>query len=132
MHRIYGKSMNLRSFIRRSINDLFYTFVYEDEAFNGIAELLEILGSIINGFALPLKEEHQKFLKKTLLPLHSIAAIQPFHQPLAYCIIQFVDKDPKMAVPVINGLLRFWPVTATSKEVPTFYSVTDEPVYKSI
>ncbi|KAE8690099.1 Serine/threonine protein phosphatase 2A 57 kDa regulatory subunit B' theta isoform [Hibiscus syriacus] len=29
---------------------------------NGIAELLEILGSIINGFALPLKEEHKHFL----------------------------------------------------------------------
>jgi hypothetical protein len=26
---------------------------------HGIAELLEILGSIINGFALPLKEEHK-------------------------------------------------------------------------
>ncbi|KAJ0394219.1 hypothetical protein P43SY_001034 [Pythium insidiosum] len=27
LHRIYGKSMALRSFIRRSINDMFYTFV---------------------------------------------------------------------------------------------------------
>ena len=30
-------------------------FVYETEHFNGVGELLEILGSIINGFALPLK-----------------------------------------------------------------------------
>jgi hypothetical protein len=29
-----------------------------------VAELLEILGSIINGFALPLKEEHKIFLLK--------------------------------------------------------------------
>jgi hypothetical protein len=29
--------------------------VYETEHFNGVGELLEILGSIINGFALPLK-----------------------------------------------------------------------------
>ncbi len=28
-----------------------------------LAELLEILGSIINGFALPLKEEHKQFLQ---------------------------------------------------------------------
>lgn len=33
--------------------------MYETERHNGVAELLEILGSIINGFALPLKEEHK-------------------------------------------------------------------------
>ncbi|CAO2035527.1 unnamed protein product [Urochloa humidicola] len=35
-----------------------------------IYELLEILGSIINGFALPLKEEHKLFLVRALIPLH--------------------------------------------------------------
>lgn len=48
-----------RPYIRRAINHVFYRFVYETERHNGIAELLEILGSIINGFALPLKEEHK-------------------------------------------------------------------------
>ncbi len=33
--------------------------MFETERHNGIAELLEILGSIINGFAQPLKEEHK-------------------------------------------------------------------------
>lgn len=42
----------------------FYRFVYETEHFNGVGELLEILGSIINGFALPLKVEHKQFLVK--------------------------------------------------------------------
>ena len=37
---------------------------------NGMGELLEILGSIINGFAIPLKKEHLQFLEKALLPLH--------------------------------------------------------------
>ena len=49
------------------INNIFYRFVYETERHNGVAELLEILGSIINGFALPLKEEHKKFLLKVRL-----------------------------------------------------------------
>lgn len=48
-----------RPYIRRAINHVFYRFVYETERHNGVAELLEILGSIINGFALPLKEEHK-------------------------------------------------------------------------
>lgn len=114
LHRIYGKFMVHRPFIRKAINYVFYRFVFETEHHNGIAgvwitaelsalhaidmflhtehlaegqvrqvidllifvmlcyvplcssrdssrgaELLEILGSIINGFALPLKEEHK-------------------------------------------------------------------------
>jgi serine/threonine-protein phosphatase 2A regulatory subunit B' len=56
--RIYGKFLSLRVFIRRSINHVFFQFIYELERHNDIAELLEILGSIINGFALPLEDEH--------------------------------------------------------------------------
>ena len=47
--------MSHRPFIRRAINNVFYRFIYEKEAHSGISELLEILGSIINGLALPLK-----------------------------------------------------------------------------
>jgi len=56
LHRIYAKFMSLRAFIRKAINNVFYVFIYDTEKHNGIAELLEILGSIINGFALPLKQ----------------------------------------------------------------------------
>ena len=59
LHRIYGKFMVHRPFIRKAINNVFYRFIFETERHNGVAELLEILGSIINGFALPLKEEHK-------------------------------------------------------------------------
>lgn len=41
-----------RPFIRKAINNIFYRFIYETERHNGIAELLEILGSIINGWGL--------------------------------------------------------------------------------
>ena len=33
-----------RAFIRRTIRDTFFSFVYETDRFNGIGELLEILG----------------------------------------------------------------------------------------
>jgi serine/threonine-protein phosphatase 2A regulatory subunit B' len=59
LHRIYGKFMVHRPFIRKAVNNVFYRFIFETERHNGVAELLEILGSIINGFALPLKEEHK-------------------------------------------------------------------------
>lgn len=93
LHRIYGKFLNLRSYIRRSINNVFFQFVYETERFNGVAELLEILGSIINGFALPLKEEHKLFLTRVLIPLHKVKSLSMYHPQLAYCIVQFLEKD---------------------------------------
>ncbi|KAG8546289.1 hypothetical protein GDO81_019308 [Engystomops pustulosus] len=117
LHRIYGKFLGLRAYIRRHINNIFYRFIYETEHHNGIAELLEILGSIINGFALPLKEEHKMFLIRVLLPLHKAKSLSVYHPQLAYCVVQFLEKDSTLTEPVISGLLRFWPRTHSPKEV---------------
>ena len=117
LHRVYGKFMVHRPFIRKAINNIFYQFIFETEKHNGIAELLEILGSIINGFALPLKEEHRLFLVRALIPLHKPKCVAMYHQQLAYCITQFMEKDCKLADTVIRGLLKYWPVTNSSKEV---------------
>eukprot|EP00798_Chlamydomonas_sp_ICE-L_P019060 gene19060-25664_t len=117
LHRIYGKFMVHRPFIRKAINNVFYQFIYETEKHNGVTELLEILGSIINGFALPLKEEHKMFLMRALMPLHKPKCVALYHQQLAYCVTQFVEKDAKLAELVITALLKYWPVTNSQKEV---------------
>lgn len=147
LHRIYGKFLNLRSYIRRSINNVFFQFVYETERFNGIAELLEILGSIINGFALPLKEEHKLFLTRVLIPLHKPKSLSMYHPQLAYCIVQFLEKDSALTEDVssiflerlgvfeenmvltdsqvVLGLLRYWPKVNSTKEVMFLNEVED-------
>ncbi|XP_043699700.1 serine/threonine protein phosphatase 2A 57 kDa regulatory subunit B' beta isoform-like [Telopea speciosissima] len=117
LHRIYGKFMVHRPFIRKAINNIFYRFIFETERHSGIGELLEILGSIINGFALPMKEEHKLFLVRALIPLHKPKSIALYHQQLSYCITQFVEKDYKLADIVIRGFLKYWPVTNCQKEV---------------
>eukprot|EP00250_Pteridium_aquilinum_P016887 c23343_g1_i1 orf=373-1887(-) len=117
LHRIYGKFMVHRPFIRKAINNIFYRFIFETERHNGIGEILEILGSIINGFALPLKEEHKLFLVRALIPLHKPKCLGMYHQQLTYCIMQFVEKDFKLADTVIKGLLKYWPLTNSHKEV---------------
>ncbi|KAM3395251.1 serine/threonine protein phosphatase 2A 59 kDa regulatory subunit B' gamma isoform [Capsicum galapagoense] len=117
LHRVYGKFMVHRPFIRKAINNIFYRFIFETEKHNGIAELLEILGSIINGFALPLKEEHKLFLVRALIPLHKPKCVAMYHQQLMYCVTQFVEKDFKLSDTVIRGLLKYWPVTNSGKEV---------------
>jgi len=117
LHRIYGKFMSHRSFIRRAISNVFYRFVYETERHNGISELLEILGSIINGFAIPLKKEHIQFLVRALIPLHKPKCVGLYHQQLSYCIIQYMEKDADTATPILNGFFRCWPWSCSGKQV---------------
>lgn len=92
-------------------------FVYETERHNGIGELLEILGSIINGFALPLKKEHESFLAKALIPLHKPKCVALYHLQLSYCMTQFVEKEPATAHVIVAGLIRYWPWSSSAKQV---------------
>jgi serine/threonine-protein phosphatase 2A regulatory subunit B' len=47
LHRSYGKFMVYCLFIQKSINNIFYQFIYETEKHNAIGELLEFFGSIM-------------------------------------------------------------------------------------
>ncbi|KAK9479170.1 phosphatase 2A regulatory B subunit-domain-containing protein [Lipomyces japonicus] len=125
LHRIYGKFLSLRSFIRKCMNNVFFQFIYETHRFNGISELLEILGSIINGFALPLKEEHKIFLQRVLIPLHKANSLSLYHPQLAYCIVQFIEKDPSLTEEVVLGLLKYWPKVNSPKEVMFLNEIED-------
>jgi hypothetical protein len=49
--------------------------------------------------------------------MHKVRALASFHPQLSYCVTQFVDKDPTLAVPVLQGLLKYWPVTNSAKEM---------------
>ncbi|XP_064621296.1 serine/threonine-protein phosphatase 2A 56 kDa regulatory subunit epsilon isoform-like isoform X4 [Lineus longissimus] len=146
LHRIYGKFLGLRAFIRKQINNIFLKFIYETEVFNGVGELLEILGSIINGFALPLKLEHKQFLIRVLIPLHKARSLSLYHAQLAYCVVQFLEKDATLTEAVVNGLLKLWPKTCSQKEVmflgeieeildaiePTQFQKIINPLFKQI
>ncbi|CAO3612888.1 unnamed protein product [Cunninghamella echinulata] len=138
LHRLYGKFLGLRAFIRKSINYIFFHFIYETDHFNGVAELLEILGSIINGFALPLKEEHKKFLYQVLIPLHKPSSLAMYHPQLTYCVVQFLEKDPLLTEKTVQGLLRYWPKINSAKEVmflnefEEILDVTDAVEFKKI
>jgi serine/threonine-protein phosphatase 2A regulatory subunit B' len=128
LHRIYGKFLQLRPLIRRLIQNFFIECIEEDDLNcranlknltikHNCSELLEILGSIVNGFAVPLREEHSNFLLKTLLPMHKCRSLILFHPQLTYCLVQFVEKDPSLVGPLLRGLFRYWPKTHSTKQV---------------
>ena len=85
------------------------SFVFESQSFNGIAELLEILGSIINGFALPLKAEHKQYLHRVLLPLHKPAnlCMCTFHVPSGS--LSFASPSHFILSFIILYILAFYP-----------------------
>ena len=77
----------------------------ECEAHNGVSELLEVLGGIVTGLALPLKHEHRALLK-ALLPLTKLNGLPIFYKQLSYCVTQFVKKDPRLAPGVVMSMLE--------------------------
>ncbi|EXB82419.1 Serine/threonine protein phosphatase 2A 59 kDa regulatory subunit B' eta isoform [Morus notabilis] len=124
-HRIYGKFTGHRLFIRKVMNNIFLRFVFETEKHAGIADILDSLGGIINGLALPLKEEHKLFLVRALIPLHKPKCLPMYDQPLSYCIMRFVEKDCKLTDTAIRGLLKYWPITNCSKEIVFLFELED-------
>jgi serine/threonine-protein phosphatase 2A regulatory subunit B' len=75
------------AFMRRSMANALLRFTNEASSLSssssavvgaaGVCEVLEICGSIINGFMVPLKEEHRGFLMRVLLPLRRTGASTP-------------------------------------------------------
>ncbi|XP_052192590.1 serine/threonine protein phosphatase 2A 57 kDa regulatory subunit B' kappa isoform-like [Diospyros lotus] len=116
-HRIYSKFTFHRSFMRKAMSDVFLQYIFETDKHCGIGELLEIWGTIINGFTVPLKEEHKLFLTRVLIPLHKPKGMQAYHRQLTYCVTQFMQKEPDLSGLTVRGVLRYWPVTNCQKEV---------------
>lgn len=117
LHRLYLKFVQQRPLIRQAIQHIFFTYIYETRYFCGITELLEIMISIINGYAVPLKQEHKDFLINILLPLHTSYYLHLFHSNLFFCVMQYIQKDASLIPVVVRCLLKLWPVSCSLKEL---------------
>lgn len=115
-HRVYGKMHSLRVHMRKAMNNTLLRFVYETESHNGVSEILDIYGSIINGFALPLKKEHTSFLFQILLPLYKVKSLPLFQPQLSYCVKQFIEKDVNLAEKILDSIIKYWPRVNSPKE----------------
>lgn len=116
-HRIYSLITHRRALIRRLICNTFCDFVYENQNKRGIAELLDILASIITGFAVPIKAEHRNMLVRALLPLHKSPAVMSYHSQLSYCMAIYASKDHTCSEVIISHLIKYWPVGSATLEI---------------
>jgi serine/threonine-protein phosphatase 2A regulatory subunit B' len=116
LHKLYAKLVPRRKMIRKAINECFFALIHETHKFNGAAELLDILASIISGFAVPLRDEHVIFFKTVIIPLHKVQTCSEFFEQLLRCSMLFLTKDRNLAIPLLEGLLKYWPFANCVKE----------------
>ena len=116
LHKLYAKLVPRRKMIRKAINETFYQLIHEGHKFNGASELLDILASIISGFAVPLREEHVVFFNNVIIPLHKVQTWSEFFEQLLRCSMLFLTKDKSLAIPLLRGLLKYWPFANCVKE----------------
>uniref|UniRef100_A0A8C7FNS5 Serine/threonine protein phosphatase 2A regulatory subunit n=1 Tax=Oncorhynchus kisutch TaxID=8019 RepID=A0A8C7FNS5_ONCKI len=108
LHRIYGKFLGLRAFIRKQINNIFLR--------------------IINGFALPLKAEHKQFLMKVLIPMHTAKGLALFHAQVIRGLLKFWPKTCSQKEVMYLGEME----EILDVIEPTQFKKIQEPLFKQI
>ena len=98
LHKLYAKLVPRRKMIRKAITDCFHLLIHEIHKFNGASELLDIMASIISGFAIPLREEHVIFFKNIIIPLHKVQTSNLYFDNLIRCSMLFLTKDSSLSV----------------------------------
>jgi len=116
LHRVYAKFLGMRAHIRKIITNKLLEAVFENVKVPGLAEILEVMGSIINGYIRPYKEEHIQFLQHVLVPLHMCTTLNTFHAQLVYCVVQFVENDEDLMGLFVRGFMKLWPKVCMTKE----------------
>ena len=116
LHKLYAKLVPRRKMIRKAITDLFHILIHEIHKFNGASELLDIMASIISGFAVPLREEHVIFFKNIIIPLHKVQTSNLYFDNLIRCSMLFLTKDSTLSIPLLEGILKYWPFANYAKE----------------
>ena len=102
--------------LRRTMNESFLRLIHETDQFNGAGELLDIMASVISGYAVPLRAEHVTFFNDIIVPLHKVPTCPLFFEKLVRCAALFLLKDRTLAVPLLDGLLKYWPFAHAAKE----------------
>ena len=115
LHKLYAKLVPRRKMIRKAITDCFNLLIHEIHKFNGASELLDIMASIISGFAIPLREEHAIFFINIIIPLHKVQTSGLYFDNLIRCSMLFLSKDSTLSVPLLEGILKYWPFSQLCK-----------------
>lgn len=123
-HRLYGRFLHLRTCMRERMAFMLIDYV-DNPTLSGVAEIMEILGSIVNGFSVPLKQTHIDYLRQVLLPLMKPASFVVYHSQLLYCYLHFIIKDSSLARVILRYMTRHWPIQVARKQVIMLHCIDE-------
>ena len=121
---IYMRYMNLRAGIRKSLG-------FHFKMQNCSKELLAFYGICIDGFNPPLKQEHLKFFKESLNPLHSHPKLNAFIDTFIECLSKLIDKQANLLDEVFKYMKMHWPFAERIKQL-TFINEIETLIIKHI
>jgi len=52
-----------------------------------------------------------------LIPLHKVKGLQNFNTQLLTCMKNFLEKNKLLGIDLVQGLLKYWPITCPAKEI---------------
>lgn len=128
IYNLYSKNLFLRTELKNvllnavdEINIIFIKGICLQDGFEeaeytrGLKFILQILSSIISGFAIPLYDYNVLMLKTYLLPLYKPKFLPLYQDSLHQCMINYVIKDNDLVFMIGDYLLRNWPVISSDK-----------------
>lgn len=117
LHRLYSKLISKRISIRKAIIDYIKLSIKSTINFNGVAEILEVMASIISGFSVPLKKDHYDFFNDNIIPLFSLKKFNLYLKQLIKCSNLFLEKDHQLYIPLMKVIIEIFPSQSISKKV---------------
>ena len=117
VHHLYSRLCQRRGLIRHVFSEMLSNIITLNDRVVGVEEILTIYNSIVCGFVLPIRREHVQFLKHCILPLHKLNHLPEFSGTLTNCLLLFISRDHDLVVPIIQGMLRYWPKYSTQCEI---------------
>ncbi|GLT50043.1 hypothetical protein SLA2020_235550 [Shorea laevis] len=128
---IYNKFTDHRKLIRNRVFDIIRQFNDKNSAkHNGIPHLLFFLGCIVKDLDRSRMDEEfgasDEFPLRALVPLFRSKWVLMFYPQLIGCLVEFVNKDQKIADRVILGILSSWPSTADDPKECIFLDAVAE------
>ena len=136
VHRIYGGFVAKREYLVTRFHWMAGRYLTALQAslfaigrpatFAGLSELLQVIASIAQGLAAPLKTRFNDLFRTAVLQLHQPAGtlfnehavLGLFHQALSFCTLSFVQRDPAtLAIVTLKHLISSWPNTNSKHAV---------------
>ena len=51
-----------------------------------------------------------------MIPLHKVRTFPAYYEQFVKCVMLFISKKPELSVPLLEGLLKYWPFANRLKE----------------